>query len=174
VLKKKVLKVLPVWLVALLLIGSAAAAFMWISNRLSTYVIISERSIELTGSFEASPFKDEVTSQAFSYTIHNMSDSSGYIYLEFTTYGPAITTSDIECSLFVEPIGGTTMYSALVAGYPNQTYTNQVTFLFELDTGGPFDFSDAGFTSDGYIHVYVTYKTATGLTAAIQITSTSS
>jgi hypothetical protein len=177
ILRKRLFKTLPVWLLALLLIGSAAAAFLWISNQITTWVLVKERGIELIGSFQSSDvYKNETTYNSFTYTINNMSQSTGYIYLEFQdNFAGALNPGDIEIdSINVYPDSFFPVDVQLVSGYPTNPYPNVLAFVFENQSGGAFDFSVSGLASFGFISIEVRYKVSTQMITRMQITSTSS
>lgn len=176
-LRKKLFKTLPAWLLALLLIGSATAAFFWISNQITTWVLVRERGIELIGSFQSSDvYKNETTLNYFSYTINNFSQCTGYIYLEFQdNNGGALNPGDIEIDdIWVYPDSDHIYDLQLVSGYPANPYPNVLAFVFENQSGGAFDFSVSGFAHFGDISVEVRYGVSTQMITRMQITSTSS
>lgn len=174
-LPKKLSKSLFVSVLAMILVGSAAAAFMWISNQIKTDVVVMAHPVELTGSFTATAFTNEEITEEFDYVVNTGMGTEGYICLEFTTMGlPGFNPSMIEISeVFVVEFAGIVQPGALVSGYPKQTSPDIVTFVYEQDTLGPFDFYGEG-PGSGEIYVTLTYKSSFAVTATIQITSTSS
>jgi hypothetical protein len=174
ILRRKVLKLLPVWFLALILVGSAAAAFIWISNMRITWVNVREYPITLTGDFDNATYQYETTYQYFDYTVNDASNSTGYVLLQFTTSSSLDTLNpgDIEVYLVVS-LGGVDQQEGYdMPGYPNSTYVNQLTFLFCDYAGSPFDFDLGG--SSGWIDVTITYNVAySDIAAGIRITSSS-
>ena len=177
ILRKKLFKTLPAWLLALLLIGSAAAAFFWISNQITTWVLVRERGIEITGSFQSSDVYDnETTLNYFTYYINNLSQCTGYIYLEFQdNNGGALNPGDVEIdNIYVYPDMDYPHYLSLVSGYPTNPYSNVLAFVYENETGGTFDFSLDGRVFFGTISIELRYRVSTQMITRMQITSTSS
>jgi hypothetical protein len=171
-LKKKVLKVLPVWLLALLMVGSAAAAFVWISNFITTVVTVHSIPITLEGGFVGSAYPFQETLQTFNYTLNDPSNNIGYVFIQFLAPGKTLNPSDIEVSVWMQyPAGFVT--GGLMPGYPTNTPTDQLTFLFGYYNYDPIDFAWNGATN-GTIHVTITYNVAYVMNATIRITSTSS
>ena len=160
VLRRKVLRVLPVWLIVLLLIPTAAAAYVWISNQISSTVVVSSRPIFLLGSF-TSGYVEEPLYESIPYYVNDVSNSSGYIIIKFTTYDVSyvFTGTEIELDLTVQddsmiPFEDTAINAVLISGF------NYVTFVIESASGGPIDFSNAGSISSGYFEIQLTYKLA--------------
>lgn len=167
------MKLLPVWFLAIILVGSAAAAFIWISNMRITWVNVREYPITLAGDFDNATYQSETTYQYFDFTVNDASNSTGYVLLQFTTSSSLDTLNpgDIEVYLVVS-WGAEQEMGYDMPGYPNSTAVNQLTFLFCDYAGSPFDFDLWG--STGWIDVTITYNVAYfNIAAGIRITSSS-
>lgn len=158
----------------LLLVGSAAAAFVWISNIRITWVNVLEYPITLTGNFDNSTYQSETVYQEFYFAVNDASNSTGYVLIQFTTSGSMDTLSPGDIEVDIVLTWGSMFEDGYdMLGYPTSTAVNQLTFLFGDYLGDPFDFDMWG--STGSIMVYVTYNIAYyDIAAGIRITSTSS
>ena len=169
---RKVLKLLPAWLLALILVSTATAAFVWISNMRVTWIDVQEYPITLTGGeFENATYQYETTYQYFDFVVNDASNSTGYILMQFTTSSSLDTLNpgDIEVDLDINwGLDFETGYD--MPGYPTSTAANQLTFLFGDYTGSALDFNLWG--SSGMINVVITYNIAySNIHAGIRITS---
>ena len=177
---KRLSKSLLASVLALILVGSAAAAFVWISNIRTTVVTVSPYPIVLEGDFADASYVTEETLQLFNLTINDPAKAVGYVSIRFIAPGQVLNPSDIEVDLTVElmdpAMGGfPSIYDGyLVPGYPTNTPTDQLTFLFGDSVHDPFYFAYSEFITNGTINVRVTYNVAYTMEASIRVTSTSS
>ena len=86
-LKKKVIKTLPVWMLIIIMIGTAAGAYLWISNLVSNNVTVTNPPIEISGSFESVHYVDLETVSHFTYTLNNPDMAVGFIIIDITKTG---------------------------------------------------------------------------------------
>lgn len=175
-LKTAKVRSIPVWFMLLITIGTVTGAFLYISNSISTNVNPSSRPIELTGSFDASPYIDELSFQIFGYIINDDSQDVGYIVIQFLTYGEDIIgPSDFALEIDVQyESSGIIVHTQQVTGYPINNGPNGMTYVFEVVGGGPIDFGDADSESGGFIIVSINYHVDYNLDATIYLSSTSS
>jgi hypothetical protein len=169
VLKKKVLKVLPVWLLALLLIGSAAAAFLWISNMVRISIVVWERPIflESRGNVVGMTFyPDELRTHQINFTVNNPAQNLGYVVFNFTFADPAGNWSEHSQPLLynIRLHWTPSLYeeSLPYVGYPMvDNGDRSLIYVFEhyntttLMADGPFNFTRYG--SEGYIEYELAY-----------------
>jgi len=173
IMQKKLSKSLLVSVLALILVGSAAAAFVWISNIRTTTVTVNAIPITLTGDFVASPDPFVPTLQQFNFTVNDLSEKSGYVYIQFIAPGQTLNAErDIAVSVLVGwELGSISL--EIAEGYPTNGWsTDQLTFVFDY-FDGPLDFTWGG-SNSGTIYVTTTYNIAYTMEASIRITSTSS
>lgn len=170
IMQKKLSKSLLVSVLALIMVGSAAAAFVWISNMRTTTVTVREIPVTLSGDFVASSYTHEETFQEFPYTVNDAPYAVGYIFIEFIATGP-INPGDIEVSLSVaySPLWHLGAYA--MPGYPTNTTANNLVFVFGDSSNDPIDFAAV---STGALNVYITYNVAYTIDASIRLTSTPS
>ena len=150
--------------------GTAIAAFVWISNQIITPVTVTAPPIVLSGSFETDQYTGIGEMSSISYTVSS-GTPTGYIQIRFS--GASIdSVGDVTIgSIQVIPDTNPVQNGAYVSGYP--TYSSgTITYLFELSSGGAFDFG--GSNTPGNIEIYVTYNVAGSINAFIQVTQTSS
>lgn len=171
ILRKKVLKVLPVWLIAILIVGFASAAtLVWISNNIRTLVTVTLYPITIDGEFVDSPYLNEQTNEYFGFSVNDAGNAAGYIVIEFTTESPSelLNPGDIEVNdVNVNPTIGTV---DLIDGFPTNTAVNQLTFAFGYALDTPINFATDG---AGDITFYVTYNVQySNVAAELRITST--
>jgi hypothetical protein len=173
-LKSRITKTTSALLVILIIAGTATGAFIWLSNRISSPIEVSGAPIELTGTFNATPFIGQETLNTFDYVCLDPTRGQGFILIEFYAVSGSDTLSvgDIEVVMSMN-LGGTLVsVGGLVAGYPQNNGTDGLQFLFGMFNSAIIDFSqDSG---SGFFSVYITYHVSFLLEAHIQITSTSS
>lgn len=173
-LKNKVGNVIPVWAVIfIIVVGTAAGAFLFISNLIDKNVTVTDIPIEIQTEFMEPPYKNETTNWIVNYTINEMSQSSGYIYISIW-YGSSITTSEVNIQeVWVEPDLGSTIYGSLVPGYPKTVAANVIDFLFQDSFSlGPIDFSDFGSSTIGNIHIALWFNVTGTFNLQMQLTAT--
>ena len=175
-LRKRLLKSLPIWVVLIVLVGTAAAAFVWISNTLTTTVTVSHAPISWSsGYFTKSVFVGDSVVDLFTYNVNDETNATGYLFIRFFAYDPigpdnvTITRATVfpSSASFDDEL-------SLVSGYPMNTGPYVLDYLFEQNGGGPFDFSDSGSSFFGTVTVYITYDVATTMDVSMKVTSTSS
>jgi hypothetical protein len=171
VLKKKVHQVVPMWVILVVCVGSAAGAFLWISNTISTQVEVHENPILLEGAFETSAYLN-VTSQAtFLYTIQDPGRCSGYIYLRFISMGVTLNPNSISVYITVTPEGqGYSTPSLFSADFTSSA----ITLVYGDDFLSAIDFSDGGMVTGGQINISIIYHVVGWLIASLAITESSS
>jgi hypothetical protein len=170
IMPKKLPKSLLVSVLALVLVGSAAAAFVWISNIRTTTVVVREIPVTLSGDFVASSYTHEETFQQFAFTVNDAPYAVGYIFIEFIATGP-INPGDIEVSVAVQTDPSTYISTQAMPGYPTNTTDNNMVFVLGDTANDPIDF---GAISTGALNVYITYNAAYTMDASIRLTSTPS
>ena len=166
IMPKKLSKSLLVSVLALVLVGSAAAAFVWISNIRTTTVTVRPIPITLTGDFINSPYPFQETLQEFDYTVNDPSNKNGYVLVQFTASGQTLNPADIAVRLVIGVRGSLYLTGDLMPGYPTNSPTDTLTFVFGA-SGTAFDFAEYE-----TIFVYTTYNVAYTIEATIRLTST--
>ena len=105
ILKKRIGKVIPVYAVlAIIIVGTAAGAFLWVSNMIDKYQTVTDVPIELQEEYMSSPWKDEYITWVINYTVHDASQCDGYIYVEISA-GFALSTSEVNMPNMVARLG---------------------------------------------------------------------
>ncbi|TFG04661.1 hypothetical protein EU538_12080 [Candidatus Thorarchaeota archaeon] len=168
-LKKKVRKVIPVWVILVITIGTAAGAYLWISNTMSTIVVVEGPPVELSGQFQTQAYMGLWSSQTFAYTINDLTDCTGYVYLGFSVSGLVLDGSEISLIITVRPGNSTTILTLQVSG---QLYSNAIQYVYGDDTSSAIDFSDYGSYTYGSIDVEICYNVEWTWTVQMAITST--
>ena len=165
-------KTIPIWVILIVMIGTASGVLLWISNQISTNVEPAITPITLTGIFDTSPTMEVVSYEVFTYWINDDTNDIGYIVLEFqagTDIGPSNFTVDID----YQPSGEIILDTQLASGYPINHGFNAVMYVFEQSGGGAIDFGPSG-SLNGAIEVRITYHISLPLTVVMQLSSTSS
>jgi hypothetical protein len=144
-LRKKLLKSLPFWVLLIVLVGTASAAFVWISNTLTTTVTVSPAPISWSsGAFTQSVFLDDSVYDVFTYDVNDNTNATGYLFIRFfanDAIGPDnVTITEVT----VQPVGDIEHELTIVSSYPMNTGPYVLDYLYEQSGGGPFDFSDSG------------------------------
>ena len=169
VLKKKVIKTIPLWMLALILIGTAAGAFLWISNLVSTDITVTNPPVSISGSFESPHYVSIETTSTFDYTVNNPGLAIGYIIIEITQ--PGMTLAQVgSISVLVETnMGGSLDGLVIATDVINEGYR----FVFcESITMLGFDFTAPGTAAAGLIHVSLTFEDLGTYTVSMQISGT--
>ncbi|MCK5239619.1 MAG: hypothetical protein KAR33_08740 [Candidatus Thorarchaeota archaeon] len=175
ILRRRIRNTIPVWLVlSVVLVGTTAGAFLWISNLIETTPTVTDVPIELQEEYMSPTYVDEYVAWIIDYTIHDASQCDGYIYIEISA-GFALSTSEVNVvDLQVDPELGTSIYGSLVSGYPQNPASNIIVFVYEDTFGGPFDFDDLGSSSAGEIRVTLLFTVAGDYLMRLQISSSAS
>ena len=171
-LRKRLLKVIPIWLLSLLaLVSFAAAGYTMISNQVHTQVTVSNVPITITGNFNTQAYVDQLCTSTFTYTVSG-SAPTGYIQIMLS--GTFSALSDAQISVNVNPTSGEggTLANAAAPYYGS----NQIILLLggptsTTSTPIPIEFGSVG----GTIQVFITYtNTATigTVESYMQVTST--
>jgi hypothetical protein len=165
ILRKRIIKVVPVWLlVAMLLSAGTAIAFSFISNLLSTSVTVTLPPITLANSFVTTQYSGIEAGSAITYTV-NSGTPTGYVYLEFLS--TSITSlSDITVTMAVNPTGGGTTTGTAYTGYPYFSSGSFIRYLFANGTA-KFNFG----STTGVILFFITYNKVMSVTPQVQVTS---
>jgi hypothetical protein len=169
ILRKRLLKVVPVWLIIAILLsaGTAFAAINWISNILYSTSTVTLPPITLSGSVTQPLYKDLQYSQNLTYTV-NSGTPTGYVIVKI--HGNITAIGDADCYVYVySNSGNTKLASALVSN----TYSlGEITFVEGSYSGGfiPYNFG----STDGKIEVQLTYHVLGNVQAVVQVSSTAS
>lgn len=167
------IKSVPIWMISLILIGTAAGSLVWISNEISDNVLPVERPIELEGQFITTPFLDEPAVQTFSYTINDNTQDVGYIVLDFWTSGGVYYLYPANLTILVTvDVGSDDVGTDLVTGYPVALSPYYLRYVFENYETGPIDFGNGDSETLGLIDVGITYHVLYSISVSIQISST--
>lgn len=169
VLKKKVIKTIPLWMLALILIGTAAGAFLWISNLVSTDITVTNPPVSIYGSFESPHYVSIETTSTFDYSVNTAELVIAFIIIEITQ--PGMTLAQVgSISVLVETnMGGSLDGIVIATDVINEGYR----FVFcESITMYGFDFTEGGMATAGLIHVSITFEDTGSYTVSMQISST--
>ena len=172
-LRKKIGKVVPVWVVlGIVLVGTAAGAFVWISNLVERDETVTDLPIELQDTYMAPLYANRESQWILDYTINEMDHCTGYVWVKIWC-GSSITPAEANITgMWVEPTGGSYHPGSLVSGYPQNTASNEVTYLFEDPLiPGPFDFSEYGMSFDGEIWFWLNFTVTGNYNFQVAITS---
>jgi hypothetical protein len=148
ILRKKVLRAIPVWLIIAILFsaGTAFAAFTWISNYVAFTQTVTAPPITLSRSAFGNQYLYIYYMENYTYTV-NLGYPSGYLYIR--SQGNFTTTNDMSLAATLTPDGSsqsTTLTN--VPGYPKYTSGNwglgkigMIEWLMRNYTSsGPIDF----------------------------------
>jgi hypothetical protein len=141
ILGKKVLRVVPIWLLILMVaVPLVAATSFFLSNEIYTTVTVSDYKVEIDGSFDSSPVVGSYFSNTFTYTATG--SPAGYIVISFT--GAAITDTN-KVSISVMQVDGQNLGLAkepyFSAGSKSYTYGSQSS---SIPSPQPKTFSSSG------------------------------
>lgn len=170
-LKRKVIKTIPVWLLALILIGTAAGAFLWISNLVSTDVTVTNPPIEISGSFESVHYVGIETVSSFSYVLNNAILAVGYVVIDIVQTGMSLTQiGDISVRV-LNDMGGDMTGFASGAEPINDGYRF---VICDSATMSHFDFGSGGMATTGEIYVSITFESIGIYSVSMHISETAS
>ena len=165
-LKRKVIKTIPVWMLVIIMIGTVAGAFFWISNLVSTDVTVSDPPIEIIGSFESVHYVGMEMVSSFTYFLNDPIMAVGYIVIEITQ--PGMTLADIgDINVLVRPDVGGDMTGDLYDLQPISTGYRYV--FWDLNSMDGFDFGGNGMAMAGDIDVGITFETTGTFSVSMQI-----
>ncbi|MHA2402946.1 MAG: hypothetical protein ACXADH_08170 [Candidatus Kariarchaeaceae archaeon] len=163
-LKRKVIKTIPVWMLVIIMIGTVAGAFFWISNLVSTDVTVTDPPIEIIGSFESVHYVGMEMVSRFTYFLNDPMLAVGYIVIEITQ--PGMTLADIGgINVLVRPDIGGDMTGAV---YDLQPINTGYRYVF-WDSMDNFDFGGNGLAMGGDIDVGITFETTGTFSVSMQI-----
>jgi hypothetical protein len=168
ILKKKLHNLIPIWVIAVVCIGTAAGAYVWISNSLTTIVDVQDPPIELSGSFETPVYLDIGSVSNISYVINDVSKCHGYIQLQFIAPVSTLVGDEIYATVDLYPEG--VYYSTSINHM--EYYSNSLIFVFESGSHDQIDFSDSGLASSGFMLVYIEYHESLLWMVSIAISET--
>jgi len=169
-LKKKVLKSIPVWLLIVIMIGTAAGAVFWISNLISSNVTVTNPPIEISGSFESVHYLDLETVSHFTYTLNDPVMAVGYIIIEITQ--TAMILAQVGgINVHVLNDAGGDMTGAWVGGAEPINDGYRFT-IYESISTGPFDFGGGGLATAGDIYVGLTFTGGGTYGVSMQVSQT--
>jgi hypothetical protein len=154
ILRKKVIKVVPVWLLAVVMVGTAAGALFWISNLVSNDVTVTDPPIEISGSFESTHYVGMEMVSSFTYILHDAAEATGYIIIDI-----------IQTGMTLEQVGGITvqvlndMGGDMTGAICEQAPISDGYRFVLCDSDGmiPFDFGEMGMATAGEIYVGITF-----------------
>jgi hypothetical protein len=171
ILTKRFQKPLAVVVTLVICIGTAAGAYIWISNQITRDITVTDTPIVLQDEYMSPTYLDEYITWIVNYTINIMDESDGYIWVDI--WAPsAITTSEANIvDVQIKPEFGMTNYGSLVSGYPQNLASNEIVFVYESTYGGPIDFSDYGSSSAGDITFILNFTIASSFILNMQLTS---
>jgi hypothetical protein len=168
-LKRKVIKTIPVWMLALVLIGTVAGAFLFISNLVSTNVAVINPPIEISGSFESTHYVHLERISVFSYTLNDPVAAIGYIIIEIIA--PTMTLAQVGCiTVHVLNDAGGDMSGAVISTAPIE---NGYRFtICDSNSMNAFDFGGGGLATAREIHVGLTFEETGMYEVNMQISQT--
>jgi hypothetical protein len=169
-LKRKVIKTIPLWMLFVILIGTAAGAFLFISNLVSNNVSVTNPPIEISGSFESVQYVHLETVSAFTYTLNDPVMAVGYIVIEITQ--TAMTLAQVGgVTVHVLNDAGGDMTGAWLGGAEpiNEGYRF---IISESISNGAFDFGGGGLATAGEIYVGLTFEFGGIYGVSMQISQT--
>jgi hypothetical protein len=175
ILRKRILKIVPVWLIIAILLstGIAFAAFSWISNQLYNTVSVTATPLTLVGSFPSSFYQDVPVDTIFNYTV-NSGTPTGYIWVRLTGSFSSEANLVNAYGCWVNQTGDITpAFGTNYPLYPKYTANGASSTLDYLwlnnTSGNPFAFGSSG----GKIMLGFGFnRTITSLQYTIRVTST--
>jgi hypothetical protein len=171
ILQKKVFKIIPVWLLVIILAtGIGFGAFAWISNVITGTVTVTVAPITLAGTFSSTIYENIPMYQGFTYTV-NSGTPTGFIWVSITSSGTVAAGDFLVSSVWMVYNAPDGASGVLVAGYPKLT-THAAAFVFgnASDSGNAFNFG----STTGTIEFYITCAHTGTYISSIRVTSTSS
>ena len=166
-LGKKIAKTVPIWLILVIaLSGTAAASVIYISNRITTQITVTNAPVTLGGNFASTAYKDVTVDTTFTYTVGSTAVNG---YLQFTFIGPLDDISDVDV---YAKIGSNSFGPAVQNGAVFKqiaTGVGQCTFLYAVSPNAdPFNFAAS---SSGTIEVTTTIHVTGTVMGYLQVTS---
>jgi len=169
-LKRKAIKTIPVWMLALVLIGTAAGALLWISNLVSTDVTVTNPPIEISGSFESVHYVGIETISRFDYVLNNPTMAIGYIVIEITQTAMTLAQIGGINVQVLNDMGGDMTGTASGAEPINEGYRF---IICDSSSMNAFDFGEGGMATAGEIYVGITFEAIGLYGVSIQISENS-
>lgn len=171
-LKKKVVKTIPLWMLLVVLIGTAAGALFFISNLVSNNVLVTNPPMEISGSFESVHYVHLEMVSTFTYTLNDPVMAVGYIVIEITETGMSLAQVGSITVHVVNDAGGDMTGSWLGGAEPiNEGYRF---IISESVSTGAFDFGGGGLATSGMIYVGLTFESTGTYGVSMQISQTAS
>lgn len=170
-LKRKVIKTIPLWMILILMIGTVAGAYFWISNLISTDVTVTEPPIEIIGSFESDHYVGMERVSSFSYILNDAIMAVGFLIIEITQ--PGMTQADVgDINVLVRPDIGDDKTGALYDVQPIDSGYRYV--FYDSNSMLPFDFGEMGMATVGEIYVGITFESLGTFGISMQVSQTES
>ncbi|MHA1951917.1 MAG: hypothetical protein ACW987_18880 [Candidatus Thorarchaeota archaeon] len=166
VLKRNVIKTIPVWMLVIIMIGTVAGAVFWISNLVSTNVTVTDPPIEISGSFESVHYVGMERISSFTYLLNDAMMAVGYIVIDITQ--PTMSLTDVGgITVLVRPDVGGDITGAV---YDIQPLSMGYRYVFSNTMLNAFDFGEMGMAMAGEIHVGITFESTGSFGVSMQIT----
>jgi len=168
-LKRKVLKTIPVWLLIVIMIGTAAGAVFWISNLISTNVTVTDPPIAISGSFESVHYVGMERVSSFSYILNDPVMATGYIVIDITQAGMSLAQIGGISARVLNDMGGDMTGDV----YDIQPISEGYRWVI-CDSNGmiAFDFGEMGMAAAGEIYVGITFESSGTYSVSMQISQT--
>lgn len=168
-LKKKVIKTIPLWMLLVILIGTAAGAFLFISNLVSNNVVVTNPPMEISGSFESVQYVHLETISVFPYTLNDPVMAVGYIIIEITQTGMTLEQIGGINVQVLNDVGGDMTGAVLSTVLINAGFRF---IIGESISSGTFDFGGGGLATAGEIHVGLTFEDLGTYGISMQVSQT--
>jgi hypothetical protein len=168
-LKKKVVKTIPVWLLIVIMIGTAAGAAFWISNLVSTNVTVTDPPIEISGSFENPHYVGMERVSSFSYILNDPIMATGYIIIDITETGMTLAQVGGISVRVLNDMGGDMTGDVFDIQPINEGYR---WVICDSDGMNAFDFGEMGMATAGEIYVGITFESTGIYDVSMQISQT--
>lgn len=141
-LRKRILKSIPIWLIILIIsIPTAAAVALYLSNTIDQSITVVAMPITIDNGFDANMVSGSTHKNTFSYTVDASAVSVPALttgYLQLTISGASVNPNLELTQVTVSPnVGGG---ATLVKSY-EFIGTNTVTYCFGATSTTPYDFS---------------------------------
>ncbi len=169
-LKRKVVKIIPAWVLVLIVIGTVSGALLWISNLVSTNVTVTNPPIEISGSFESVHYEGMEMVSTFSYILNDPVKAVGFIIIDITQ--TAMTLAQVGgITVHVLNDAGGDMTGAWLGGAQpiNEGYRFTIYESISMDA---FDFGGGGMATNGEIYVGLTFTSGGTYGVSMQISQT--
>jgi hypothetical protein len=170
-LKRKVSKTIPVWMLALVLIGTAAGALLWISNLVSTDVTVTNPPIEISGSFESVHYVGIETISRFDYVLNDPIMAIGYIVIEITQTAMSLAQIGGINVQVLNDMGGDMTGTASGA---EPIFEGYRFIIGDSSSMNAFDFGKGGTATAGEIYVGITFEEIGLYSVSMRISGTNS